>query len=102
MFHVTYEIITDESAEAGDVAESGFEAEGITLREAYDILRWTGGYCEASDSSFCLGPYSWLSFYCEPDPYTGETKNYALHFPRNLTNATRRRIAKLFRCYGFK
>lgn len=100
MFSITYEIVTEESAEHGEAEESGFEAENITLREAYDILRWIGGHCEASDSN--LGPYSWLSFFCAADPYTGETKNYGLHFPRNLTNATRHRIAKLFRCYGFK
>lgn len=100
MFSITYEIITQESAENGDCEESGFHAENITLREAYDILRWTGGHCEASDST--IGPGSWLSFYCEMDPMTGETTNYGLHMPRNTTNATRRRIAKLFRCYGVK
>ena len=100
MFSITYEIITPESAENGDCEETGFEAENLTLREAFDMLRWIGGNCEPSDSG--LSPYSWLSFYCEPDFRTGETKNYALHWPRNLTYSTRRRIAKLFRAYGIK
>lgn len=100
MFNITYEIVTEESAEHGEAYEIGFHAESITLREAHDILRWFGGHCEASDST--LGPHTWLSFYCEMDPMTGETTNYGLHFPRNLTGSTRRRIARLFRCYGVK
>lgn len=100
MFSITYEIITPESAENGDCEETGFEAENLTLREAFDMLRWIGGNCEPSDSS--LSPYSWLSFYCEPDFVTGETKNYALHWPRNLTYSTRHRIARMFRAYGIK
>lgn len=95
MFDITFEIITPESAEYGDAEASGFEMENVTLREAYDFLRWQGGYCEASDSD--TKQAQWLTFYGEPDFRTGETTNYSLHIPRNATPSSRMRIAKLFR-----
>lgn len=95
MFYVTYEIITEESAEHGEPEETGFELENVTLREAYDFLRWQGGYCEPNCSD--TKQATWLNFYCESDFRTGETKNYAVHMPRNATSATRARIARLFK-----
>ena len=99
-FSVTYERITEESAEHGEADDMGYELESVTLRDAYEFLKWNGGHCEASDSM--LGPYCWLTFYGEMDYRDGSHTNYGLHFPRNLTASTRRRIARLFRCYGVK
>lgn len=99
LFDITYEIITEESAEDGDSAESGFHMERITLREAWDFLRWEG-YCEASDSN--ISAARWLTFYGEQCPATGDHTNYSLHFPVKLSQHSRVRIARLFRCYGVK
>ena len=99
-FNITYELVTHESAEHGEAEEVGFEMEGATLRDCYEFLRWNGGYCEASCSDITQA--DWLSFYGESDIYTGDCRNYGLHFPHHITGSTRRRIAKLFRCYGVR
>lgn len=39
LFNVTYDIVTEESAAEGDVAESGFVSEDSTLRDAmHDVF----------------------------------------------------------------
>ena len=98
-FNVTFEIITEENAEHGEADETGFTMQDVTLREAWDFLRWEGS-CEASDST--IKTARWLTFYGEQDYATGDHTNYSLHFPENLTGSTRRRIAKLFKCYGVR
>jgi hypothetical protein len=95
LFHITYEVTTEESAEHGEFEETGFTMQDVPLREAYDFLRFSAGYCEASCSD--IAQARWLSFYNEADFQTGETINYALHFPR-ITGSSRRRIARLFNC----
>jgi hypothetical protein len=99
-FDITYETVTPESAENGDCEESGFYMEHVTLREAWDVLRWEGGHCEASESH--IPTARWLTFYGEQCPTTGEHTNYSLHFPSKLSQYSRVRIARLFRCYGVK
>jgi hypothetical protein len=98
-FDITYEVITEESAEDGDSAESGFTMQDVTLRDAWEFLRWEG-YCEASDSNTSAA--RWLTFYGEQDHATGDMTNYSLHFPAKLSQYSRIRIARLFRCYGIK
>lgn len=99
LFNITYETITPESAEHGESLDSGFYMENITLREAYDFLRWEG-YCEASDSNITTA--RWLTFYGEQSFSTGEQVNYSLHFPEKLSRYSRSRIARIFSCYGTK
>ena len=99
LFDITFETITPESAEDGDAAESCFHMEEITLREAWEAMRWEG-YCEASDSN--ISSARWLTFYGEQCPATGDHTNYSLHFPSKLSQYSRVRIARLFRCYGVK
>lgn len=98
-FDITFETITPESAEHGESADSGFYMENITLREAWEFLRWEG-YCEASDGH--IPSARWLTFYGEQCPMTGDYVNYSLHFPKNLSQHSRLRIARLFGCYGVK
>lgn len=99
LFDITYETITPESAEHGESADSGFHMEGVTLREAWNFLRWEG-CCEASDGH--IPSARWLNFYGEQCPMTGDCVNYSLHFPEKLSQHSRNRIARLFRCYGVK
>jgi len=98
-FDITYEIITPESAEHGETDETGFTMQDITLREAWDFLRWEGS-CESSDST--ISTARWLTFYGEQDYATGGYTNYSLHFPAKLSQYSRVRIARFFRCYGVK
>lgn len=98
-FDITYETVTPESAKHGEFADSGLYMENITLREAWDFLRWEG-YCEASDST--VSTARWLTFYEAQDYKKGDRVNYSLHFPDGLSPSSRIRIARLFRCYGVK
>lgn len=109
-FHVTYEVVTPESAEHGDVAERGFvDADGteyemppdmfgaaagefkarfdLTLRQAFDLI--PRGLC-MEDSGH------WFS---EADPgvdcRTGNSHALAFHPPDNITRSSYQRIAAL-------
>lgn len=99
LFDIHYETITPESAEHGDVEAQGTIAEGVTLRDAYQRLRYSYSYCEANE--YPVKAPTWLTFYdVEENMATGSRTNWSVHFPPTLTPSTRRRIAKLFRCYG--
>jgi hypothetical protein len=95
-FNITFSITTEESAAHGDFDATGFEMQDVPLRDAYNFLLWHGGYCEASCSDTSAA--RWLTFYGERDFRTGEMKDYGLHFPEKLTSASRKRIARLFKC----
>lgn len=96
LFNITYEYVTPESAEHGEAEESGFHEEGLTLREAYDFLRWEGDSDRfASDS--VTRHARWITFSNSPDMHDGSWKDYSLHFPAHMTASTRARIARLFR-----
>lgn len=101
LFNITFEVITPESAEDGDFAESGFMEENLGFREAYNILRWKGSSgTEASCSD--IRQARWITFYNTEDVHDGTTTNYSLHLPESLSGSSRVRIARLFRCYGVK
>lgn len=98
-FDVTYEIITEASAENGEAEESGFVVQDVCLRDAIGHVRETESpHCgeagmEASDS--CVGEAQWLTVYNTMDYISGKYENRSLHFPDNLTPSSRRRIARL-------
>lgn len=99
-FSITFEVITPESAEDGEVAESGFLEEGLTLRDAIEALRWDRG-CYVDSNSYPVTAPRWFTFYeTDHDYATGAVTNKALHLPNHLTPSTRRRIARLVGCYG--
>ena len=94
-FSVTYEIITHESAENGEAEETGFELESGTLRDCWQIVRWgCNGGIEANE--WPMQSPQWVSFNeAEIDYATGDVKNYSVHFPRNITPSSARRVARL-------
>ncbi len=71
----TYEIVTEESAESGMAAESGFDWEDCphTFRETVDLIK-DGGFIYPSCSH---GVPGWLSTEAEMDMYTGEYETKA-------------------------
>jgi len=76
----TYEIVTPESAEEGDVAESGFEFEDepLTFRELVGTLRY---YHEASEWPLTNpSRYTWVTSYGEQNWRDGSYRNESLHF----------------------
>lgn len=73
----TFEIVTEESAENGEAAESGFdfENEDYTFKETIERIN-NGGFNNPSDSS---GVPRWLSTEAEQDMHTGEYVTKSLH-----------------------
>lgn len=92
-FAVTFEVVTPESAEAGDVAERGFIVEAGTLRDCADVLRWHGAAVSA-DSWPMVRP-RWLTWPADVDYTTGSERTLSLHIPASVTAASARRIARL-------
>ena len=93
-FSVTYEIVTPESAEDGDVAESGLLAHGVTLAEA--ISEMGGLPLDLAASSSYAHPRVWFEERDgDTDFRTGAETRRALHLPEGITEASRRRIARL-------
>ena len=94
-YSVTYEIITEESAEHGDAEERGFISEGVSLRDAIDDLMSASAdrltCIEANDS---YDPY-WVTVCYAMHFVTGDYERRSLHLPRNLSLSTRKRIARL-------
>ncbi len=111
MFHVTYDIVTPESAECGDVAEAGFVLPGnwrrelapgvcgpeagkvrdecaLTLREAVNLV--SGCFESGSDG------YSYYESDWDVNYRTGAEERRALHLPDNVTAASVERVARLF------
>jgi hypothetical protein len=77
----TYEIVTPESAENGDVEDHGFvtENEPVTFRELVDLMQQ---FPEPSCSP-ASGDYDeWLSDYGDTDYRTGEHRRESLHYSR--------------------
>lgn len=99
IFNVTYDIVTPESAEDGDTAESGFIAESVTLRDAIQDLHRTrtsrvdgvtGVECDSSHGGpRCVTITNGTEF------ETGAVESRAIHIPRTVTAASARRIARL-------
>lgn len=101
-FRVTYDIVTPESAEHGDIAEGGFMLPGgwrvppligkptpgveMSLREAVDLV--SAGCMEDSGSWF-------TEIDGRPDYRTGEEERRAFHPPDNCTAASYARLARL-------
>ena len=105
MFDVTYEIITEESAKHGDAAERGYIVENTSLREAITaVFETRTSHCPSAtaiEANECpVQSPEWITVYNGKEYLTGAYENRSIHFPDKLTNATRRRIARLMGCYG--
>jgi hypothetical protein len=99
-FHVTYEIVTPESAEQGDVDERGFEIENATLREAIEVVHATrtnrvDGVNSIDASCSRIEDAEWFTITNGMEFETGAYESRSIHMPSSVTGASRRRIAKL-------
>lgn len=102
LFSVTYEIVTPESAEHGDAAESGYITEGSCLYDAIQDVRRTrtsrvdGVAAVETDVSPMRGQrVSWVTVINGMEFGTGAQESRSLHIPESVTPASSRRIAKL-------
>ena len=97
MFAVTYEIVTPDSAENGEAEEMGYVAPGqwhdseptlMTLREALQL---------------CSPAYDCGDWWTEHagdrcDYRTGAVETRSIHPPRNITEASYKRITRMLGC----
>lgn len=98
LFGVTYAITTEESAADGEHAESGWIEEFVPLRDAVKAVRETRTNAVDGISSIECSESGAPRFVTVSNGMEFETGAYeerSLHMPRNLTPATRRRIARL-------
>lgn len=100
LFDVTYEIVSEESSQHGEAEEHGYIAEAVSLRDALRYVRETrtnhvgGVECVECDSSPAYSP-RWVTVTNSMEYLTGDCESRSLHMPETLTDATRRRIARL-------
>jgi len=102
MFAITYETVTPESAEDGEAADRGWVVENASLSDCYSDLYNAGAIgCYVEADCYPVREPRWLTFYKVDENYaTGAETSWSLHLPETLTPASRRRIARLFNCYG--
>ena len=124
-FRITFETVTEESAQHGDFATHGFVTRNLNipertympkkpaefgLREAIEFCQGHGGHCEADSCPISINnPPRWFSW-CNEDlngscGATGNctlSRTVSLHLPRNITASSAMRIARYVGCYGIK
>jgi len=105
-FNVTYEIVTQESAEQGDAEERGFISQDSTLRDAIADLHATrtsacGGVEAIESSASDIANVRWFTVYNGMEYESGATESRSLHVPDSVTTASRKRIARLIGVRGF-
>ena len=103
LFNVTYEQVTPESAEYGDVSDSGFIGAYLTLHEALEALNWQG--CHIEGNSCPANGCDWITAYKTNDGTMeyykqGIEESRSLHFPDSMTDSSRNRLMRLLGVYG--
>lgn len=101
LFDVTYEIVTQESAEQGDAEERGYIGQALTLRAAIDEVR--------STRTSAVDGVSYIHADSPDDTYrtivigngmefeTGAQEARSLHIPREVSVYSYARILRLVR-----
>jgi hypothetical protein len=98
-FTVTYEIVTEDSAENGEAVACGALADKLSLRDALSYVNATDScHCsqssvEASDSRVCEA--RWFTVYNSANYLSGNYENRSLHVPAAVTASSRLRIARI-------
>jgi hypothetical protein len=100
LFSVTYEIVTQESAEDGEAEEMGFISQGVSLRDAIDdVTRTRTNAVDGVSAIECdtshVQAARWVTIVNGMEFETGAYESRSLHMPESLTAATRVRIARL-------
>jgi hypothetical protein len=98
-FAVTYEIVTDECAQFGDVDERGYIEESATLGDAIHALRRTRtSRVDGIESIQTDGQNESVTIRNGMEFETGANESRTLHIPGAVTHATAARIVRL--AYG--
>ena len=120
-FRLTFDTVTEESAQHGDTARRGFLPRSgqvpdrsnqrkrpalFTLKEAVEILREHGDSFEADSSPCAVARWVTATPPASVWQTTGESSQISLHLPRELSPASARRVtvalARELRIYGVK
>ncbi len=117
-FRLTFEVITERSADHSDFARHGFLPRSgdiparsyfpknphlFTLREALEIMaRHNSGFAPCEADSCPVSRPRWLTIRGETDDYPGmpDALGVSLHIPETVSDASGWRIARLLGCYG--
>lgn len=98
-FNVTYQVVTPESAEDGDFHETGFIGKGLSLRDAIESLGIPEGGIEAN--CWPTNGARWVTAYnVEYDYSSGSEESRSLHFPDEMTEASKIRLMRLLGVRG--
>ena len=124
-FRLTFNTVTEDSAQHGDFAIHGFITRNLTiptrtympkkpaefsLRTAVKFCQEHGGHVEADSCPISVQyPPRWFTW-CNEDMgrnYSATSnctlsRSVSLHLPRNITAASAMRIARYIGCYGIK
>lgn len=116
IFPITYSVVTEESASNGDFSHHGFLPRSgnvptnrnnfpknpslFSLRQAVDLLQNAGSSPICCDSCPTSRP-RWLDCQITED-WERPSVTLSLHLPPEVSDASARRIARLFRAYGVK
>lgn len=103
LFNVTYEIVTHESAEYGEVEDCGFAGENLSLRDALDLVVQTeSSHCEQTGveaSCSDIASARWVTVYNSPTYDDGRAESRSIHIPDNVTPASRARILRAVKAH---
>lgn len=119
-FRLTFEVVTEKSATHGDFARHGFLPRSgeiprrtyfpkrphlFTLREAFDVLaRHNSGHTPIEADECPVTFPRWVTARGESDSYPGmsDALGVSLHFPEEMSRASRLRVCRLLNVYGLK
>jgi hypothetical protein len=97
----TYAILTEESVQDGDIAESGFLAknESVTFRELVGLME--SHYMPSSMPIQASGYITWFSSEPDQDFETGDYESTAIHYSRDNPDRKLKYWLKAAKCAGF-
>lgn len=97
----TFEIVTEESAESGEVDDAGYSAinERVTFRELVEMMR--DSYIHASQFPVTRSTRVWFTSELEQDYKTGEYRNESIHFSESNPASKAKYWIKAMKCAGY-
>ena len=98
----TFEVVTHDSAENGEVEDAGFSAvgESYTFRELVSLLKSI--YIHPSQSPVTRSSRIWFTSEAEQDYMTGEYRSESIHYSADNPNRKAKYWIKAMRCAGYR
>lgn len=86
-WNVTYDVVTPESAEHGDYADSGFLGQDLAFDDA--VSYWEGRGCEIEPSDSDVSQARWFTVIDGVNYRDGSQQQRSLHIPERVSPAAR-------------